>query len=67
MTFLVRQLAPTDKGLPIEVYVFSKDKEWAKYETIQANIFDHILAVIPEFDLQLFQNPSGRDFNKLTN
>ncbi len=65
MTFLVRQLAPTDKGLPIEIYVFSKDKEWAKYETIQANIFDHILAVIPEFDLQLFQNPSGRDFNKL--
>jgi miniconductance mechanosensitive channel len=67
MTFLVRQLAPTDKGLPIEIYVFSKDKEWAKYETIQANIFDHILAVIPEFDLQLFQNPSGRDFNNLTN
>lgn len=67
MTFLVRQLAPTDNGLPIEIYVFSKDQEWAKYENIQANIFDHILAVIPEFDLQLFQNPSGRDFNKLTN
>lgn len=67
MTFLVRQLAPMENGLPIEIYVFSKDKEWAKYESIQANIFDHILAVVPEFDLQLFQNPSGRDFNKLTN
>jgi miniconductance mechanosensitive channel len=65
MTFLIRQLAPTENGLPIEIYVFSKNQEWAKYESIQANIFDHILAVIPEFDLQLFQNPSGRDFNKL--
>jgi len=65
MTFLVRQLAPTENGLPIELYVFSKDKEWANYESIQANIFDHILAVIPEFDLQVFQSPSGKDFNKL--
>lgn len=64
MTFLVRQLTPSENGLPIEIYVFSKDQEWAKYENIQANIFDHILAVIPEFDLQLFQNPTGRDFNK---
>jgi miniconductance mechanosensitive channel len=67
MTFLVRQLAPTEHGLPIEIYVFSKDQEWANYESIQANIFDHILAVVPEFDLQMFQSPSGRDFNKLTN
>lgn len=66
MTFLVRQLAPTEHGLPIEIYVFSKDKAWANYESIQADIFDHILAVIPEFDLQVFQDPSGRDFNKLT-
>lgn len=66
MTFLVRQLAPTEHGLPIEIYVFSKDKAWANYEGIQANIFDHILAVIPEFDLQVFQDPSGRDFRKLT-
>jgi len=65
MTFLVRQLAPTENGIPIELYVFSKDKVWANYENIQANIFDHILAVIPEFDLQVFQGPSGRDFNKL--
>lgn len=66
MTFLVRQLAPSEHGLPIEIYVFSKDKAWANYESIQADIFDHILAVIPEFDLQVFQDPSGRDFNKLT-
>ena len=66
MTFLIRQLAPTEHGLPIEIYVFSKDKDWAKYESIQANIFDHILAVVPEFDLRVFQDPSGMDFNKLT-
>jgi miniconductance mechanosensitive channel len=62
MTFLVRQLAPADKGLPIEIYVFSKDKVWANYEAIQADIFDHILAVVPEFDLRVYQNPSGADF-----
>ena len=67
MTFLVRQLAPTENGIPIELYVFSKDKVWANYEAIQANIFDHILAVIPEFDLQVFQAPTGNDFNKLVN
>lgn len=63
MTFLVRQLAPTEHGLPIEIYVFSKVQEWAEYESIQANIFDHILAVIPSFDLRVFQVPSGRDFS----
>ncbi len=66
MTFLVRQLAPNEHGLPIEIYVFSKDKNWANYEGIQANIFDHILAVVPEFGLRVFQDPSGMDFNKLT-
>lgn len=65
MTFLVRQLAPTQHGLPIEIYVFSKEKEWAAYESIQANIFNHILASVPEFDLRVFQEPSGADFNKL--
>ncbi len=59
MTFLVRHLHPTEKGLPIEVYVFSNDQAWANYEAIQADIFDHILAVIPEFDLQVFQNPTN--------
>jgi len=67
MTFLVRQLAPTEHGLPIEIYVFSKDQDWANYESIQANIFDHILAVVPEFDLRVFQDPSGMDFKKLMN
>lgn len=67
MTFLVRHLQPTDKGLPVEIYVFSKDQAWANYEAIQADIFDHILAILPEFDLRVFQNPSGNDFQKLTN
>jgi miniconductance mechanosensitive channel len=65
MTFLVRQLQPSEKGLPIEIYVFSKDQEWANYEEIQSDIFDHILAIVPEFNLRVFQNPTGDDFNKL--
>ena len=66
MTFIVRQLAPGSKGLPIEIYVFCKDTNWTAYEAIQADIFDHILAVVPEFDLQVFQDPSGTDFQKIT-
>jgi miniconductance mechanosensitive channel len=66
MTFLVRHLQPTDKGLPMEIYVFSKDQAWANYEAIQADIFDHTLAILPEFDLNVFQNPTGSDFQKLT-
>lgn len=65
MTFLVRQLKPTEFGLPIEIYVFSKDQVWANYEAIQADIFDHILAVMPEFDLRIYQNPTGNDFSSL--
>ena len=65
MTFLVRQLQPTQYGLPIEIYVFSKDQVWANYEGIQADIFDHILAVVPEFDLRVYQNPTGADFRML--
>jgi len=67
MTFLVRQLQPTEKGLPLEIYVFSNDQEWANYEAIQADIFDHILAIVPEFNLRVFQNPTGDDFQKLAN
>jgi miniconductance mechanosensitive channel len=66
MTFLVRQLRPTEHGVPIEIYVFSKDQAWANYEAIQADIFDHILAVIPEFDLRVYQNPTGADFRALS-
>ena len=66
MTFLVRQLAPSEKGIPIEIYVFCKDIVWANYEAIQADIFDHILAIVPEFDLRVFQEPTGADFSALT-
>jgi miniconductance mechanosensitive channel len=65
MTFLIRQLAPTDRGLPIEIYVFSREQEWASYEAIQADIFDHILAVVPLFDLRVFQAPTGADLRAL--
>ena len=65
MTFFVRQLAPTAKGLPIEIYVFCKDKVWANYEAIQADIFDHIFAIVPAFDLRVFQEPTGTDFRTL--
>jgi miniconductance mechanosensitive channel len=61
-TFLVRQLKPTEHGLPIEVYVFTTTTNWLEYEAIQADIFDHLLAAAPEFDLRLFQNPTGSDF-----
>jgi len=67
MTFLVRQLQPTERGLPIQIYVFSKVKAWVAYEDIQSDIFDHIFAVVPEFDLELFQNPTGTDFKALAN
>ncbi|MEC7888021.1 MAG: mechanosensitive ion channel domain-containing protein [SAR324 cluster bacterium] len=65
MTFLVRQLSPRENGLPIEIYVFCKETNWNIYEAVQADIFDHILAVVPEFDLRVFQEPSGFDFQKL--
>lgn len=61
MTFLVRQLEPGPTGIPLEIYVFSADQRWAAYEGIQADIFDHILAVLPEFGLRVFQQPSGAD------
>jgi len=61
MTFLVRQLQPTDKGLPIELYVFSNDKRWVQYEEVQADIFDHIFASLPEFGLRPFQSATGHD------
>ena len=66
MTLIIRQLAPGEHGLPIEIYVFCTDIRWAHYEAIQADIFDHILAVLPEFDLRIFQNLSGSDFRAFT-
>jgi miniconductance mechanosensitive channel len=65
MVYMVRQLEPTERGLPIEVYAFVKEKELTAYEKIQSDIFDHILAVFPEFDLELLENPTGSDFKKL--
>jgi len=62
MFLMVRHLDPTDKGIPVEVYCFSKDKEWINYEHIQADIFDHLLASAPYFDLEVFEFPSSNDF-----
>ena len=65
MTSMVRQLAPTPEGIPIEVYCFSKDQRWEQYEYIQADLFDHIIAAVPYFNLELFEVPSGKDFGSL--
>ena len=65
LTCMVRQLSPSEKGLPIEVYAFSKNKEWVIYEAIVADIFDHLLAVVPAFELEVFQSPTGSDFSKM--
>ena len=62
MTFLVRHLAPDEFGLPVQIYLFSSEQRWAQYEAILADIFDHILAVLPEFDLRVYQRPTGADF-----
>jgi miniconductance mechanosensitive channel len=65
MPFLVRSLSPTTSGLPIEIYVFARTTEWLKYEMIQAEIFDHLMAAAQIFDLRIFQTPSGLDFSQL--
>jgi miniconductance mechanosensitive channel len=62
LTLMVRQQDPTDKGIPLEVYAFSSDKGLIEYENLQADIFDHLLAVIQEFDLRVFQSVKGDDF-----
>ena len=62
MTLIVRQLATEGRGNPIEIYCFSSVKELAGYETIQADIFDHLFAIAPEFELNVFQEPTGHDF-----
>ncbi|NOX90582.1 MAG: mechanosensitive ion channel [Calditrichaeota bacterium] len=66
LTKMVRQLPPGPQGLPIEIYAFTNDIRWENYEAIQADIFDHLLSVVPEFDLRIFQNPSGKDFYELS-
>lgn len=67
MTLMVRQLEPTEKGLPVELYCFTNTTDWGEYETIQGDIFDHLFAIAPEFDLRIFQNPSGHDFKSINN
>jgi len=65
MTLLVRQLQPGPEGLPIELYCFTNETDWGVYEEIQSDLFDHILAIVPEFDLRVFQNPTGADLEQL--
>lgn len=65
MTIMVRQLQPTSKGLPLEIYCFSADVRWVFYEKTQSDIFDHLLTVAKEFGLEIFEEPSGSDFSKL--
>ena len=65
MTVLVRQLAPTQTGVPIELYIFTNDTNWNHYEDIQADIFDHIFAILPQFGLKVYQAPSGNDVRQV--
>jgi miniconductance mechanosensitive channel len=65
MTLIVRQLGPGPEGLPLEIYCFTNTTEWAVYEDIQSDIFDHLLAIVPEFGLRLFQKPAGSDLANL--
>jgi miniconductance mechanosensitive channel len=65
MTLMVRQLSPTPEGLPLEIYCFTKTTAWTEYEGIQSDIFDHLLAIAPEFNLQVYQAPSGTDIRAL--
>ncbi|HWL53703.1 MAG TPA: mechanosensitive ion channel family protein [Chthoniobacteraceae bacterium] len=65
MTMITRQLAPTAEGLPLEIYCFTNNTAWVVYEGIQSDIFDHLLSILPEFGLRVFQNPSGFDFKAL--
>jgi miniconductance mechanosensitive channel len=65
MTLIVRQLSPGPEGLPLEIYCFTNTTEWAVYEDIQSDIFDHLLAIVPEFGLRLYQKPAGSDLASL--
>ncbi|NLX93255.1 MAG: mechanosensitive ion channel [Clostridiales bacterium] len=65
MTMLVRQMQPGEAGIPIEIYAFTSTTSWNEYEAIQADIFDHVLAVVPEFDLRIYQKPTGSDLKGL--
>ena len=62
---LVRQLQPTAQGMPIELYFFSANTAWVKYEALQAEVFDHLLATVHQFGLKVFQSPTGLDLRYL--
>lgn len=62
---MVRQLSPTPEGLPMELYCFTKTVAWAEYEAIQSDVFDHLLAIAPEFNLRVYQAPSGYDMRDM--
>ena len=64
LTLMVRQLQPTAQGIPMELYFFSRSKVWTEYETLQADVFDYVLAVIPRFKLRVFQSPTGLDLKE---
>ena len=66
MTLMVRPLAPTEHGVPIEIYCFSSDKVWKNYEYIMADIMDHIIASVPYFDLEIFESPAGKDLERIS-
>lgn len=65
MTFMVRQLSPTENGIPIQIYAFSSNKAWISYENIQSDIFDHVFAVVSMFDLKIYQKPSSNSLASL--
>ncbi len=62
---IIRQLQPSSEGLPLEIYAFTKTTAWKEYESIQSDIFDHLLAIIPEFGLKVYQAPSGSDLKQI--
>lgn len=65
MTLMVRQLEPGSNGIPLEIYAFTNTTSWVEYEGIQSDIFDHVLAIVPEFGLRLYQLPTGHDMRSL--
>jgi miniconductance mechanosensitive channel len=65
MTHMVRQLDPTSQGMPLEIYCFTHEKEWEKYEVVKSDIFDHLLTITAQFKLEVFEEPTGRDFRSL--
>jgi miniconductance mechanosensitive channel len=65
-SLIIRQLQPTSEGLPLEIYAFANTTVWKDYEAIQSDIFDHLIAIVPEFGLRVYQAPSGADFRQFT-